>query len=69
MLDSDLLIARPTLTSERLLARTLEFIGRSAESPSDIWRRLTESYVVDLDAVAALLPSSEPEPIWLSARD
>ena len=69
MLDSDLLIARPTLTSESLLARTLEFIGRSAESPSDIWRRLTDNYVVDLDAVAALIPCSEPEPHWLAARD
>lgn len=69
MLDSDLPIARPTLTSESLLARALEFIGRSADSPCEIWRRLTDSYVVDLDEVAALMPNAEPEPIWLAARD
>lgn len=69
MLDSDLLIARPTLTSGSLLARTLELIGRSVDSPTEIWRRLTESYVVDLDDVAELMPCAEPEPIWLSARD
>lgn len=69
MLDSDLPIARPTLTSENLLARTLEFLGRGADSPSEIWRRLTDSYVVDLDEVAALMPRAEPEPIWLAARE
>lgn len=70
MLNADLFTPRPTLTSPSLLARALDAIGQQgATSKAEVWRRLTETYTVDLDAVAMLLPSSEPEPIWLSARD
>ena len=69
MLKADLFTPRPTLTSPGLLARALDALGRAADSKEELWRRLTESYAVDLDAVAALLPTSEPEPVWLRVRD
>lgn len=68
MLNADPLTPRPTLTHPSLLAVALERLGQSAASPADVWRRLTDSYVVDLDAVAALLPGAAPEPVWLPAR-
>ncbi|GJE25985.1 hypothetical protein [Methylobacterium organophilum] len=68
MLNADPLTPRPTLTNPNLLASTLEALGRTAATSSEVWHRLTESYIVDLDAVAALLPSCEPEPLWLNAR-
>ena len=43
-------------------------MGQATQLLTEIWRRLTESYIVDLDAAASLLPSVEPEPIWLTAR-
>ena len=46
----------------------VERFGQGAGSSAEVWRRLTESYAVDLDAVAALLPCAEPEPLWLTAR-
>ncbi|WP_336488192.1 hypothetical protein [Methylobacterium nigriterrae] len=69
MLNADPLFTRPTLTSPHLLSSALERFRRSASSPAEVWRMLTESYTVDLDAVAVLLPSEEPEPTWLPARD
>lgn len=59
---------RQTLTNPNLLANALHRIGTEAASTTEIWRRLTEHYIVDLDAVAALLPRAEPEPIWLQSR-
>ncbi|GJD45183.1 hypothetical protein AFCDBAGC_3054 [Methylobacterium cerastii] len=69
MLHSDPLLTRPTLVHTGLLAQAVDGLKRSATSPVDMWRLLTENYIVDLDAVAALMPVSEPEPVWLSARD
>ena len=69
MLDTDLLTQRPTLTQPTQLAHVLERIGHGAASSADLWRRLTENFTVDLDAVATLLPRAEPEPVWLRVRD
>ena len=68
MLSSDLPAPRPSLTHPGLIARAVERLGQGAGSPAEIWRKLTESYAVDLDAVAALLPCAEPEPLWLTVR-
>lgn len=72
MLNADPLVARPTLTSLQVLAAALGRLRDDAAppaSPAEMWRRLTERYVVDLDAVACILPSAEPEPVWLTARE
>ena len=68
MPTNDSITPRQTLTNPGLLASALTRIGAEAASTSEIWRRLTEHYIVDLDAVAALLPRAEPEPVWLSSR-
>ena len=68
MLSADLVTPRPSLTHPGLLARVVERLGQGAGSSADVWRQLTENYAVDLDAVAALLPCAEPEPLWLTAR-
>lgn len=68
MLNADPLLPRPTLTNSNHLAMLLDRIGGAVDSRADVWRLLTENYTVDLDAVAALLPRSEPEPVWLPAR-
>ena len=68
MLNADLVKPRPSLTHPGLLARVVERLGQGASSSTDVWRQLTENYAVDLDAVAALLPCAEPEPLWLTAR-
>ncbi|GJE18271.1 hypothetical protein [Methylobacterium marchantiae] len=68
MLNADPLVARPTLTGLQVLAAALGRIGQEAASPAEVWRKLTESYVVDLDAVASIMPRAEPEPVWLTAR-
>lgn len=69
MLSADLFTPRPRLTSPTILARALDALGQDSTSQAEIWRRLTERFAVDLDAVAALLPRKEPEPVWLTARD
>ena len=69
MLNADPFTPRPTLTQPTQLAHVLERIGQGAATSADLWRRLTESFTVDLDAVATLLPRTEPEPVWLRARD
>ncbi len=69
MLNADPLLARPKLVNATLLARTLDGLRPTARSSAEMWRLLTERYVVDLDAVAALLPTDEPDTIWLAARD
>ena len=69
MPNADSLVPRPTLTNPGLLASALHRIGTEAASTAEIWRRLTERYIVDLDAVADLLPRAEPEPLWLRSRD
>jgi hypothetical protein len=68
MLQADSLLPRPALTNPSLLAATVASLGRNAASRQDVWRLLTESYTVDLDAVAAVLPREEPEPVWLTAK-
>ncbi|MEL6060280.1 MULTISPECIES: hypothetical protein [unclassified Methylobacterium] len=69
MLNADPLLRRPKLLNQALVARALEGFRPKADSPDKMWRLLTDHYVVDLDAVAALLPTSEPETRWLPARD
>ncbi|MCJ2052369.1 hypothetical protein [Methylobacterium sp. J-070] len=69
MLNADPLLKRPKLTSAALLARALDGLRPDVRSQSEIWQKLTDRYVVDLDAVAALLPASEPDTHWLPARD
>ncbi|GJE00463.1 hypothetical protein [Methylobacterium isbiliense] len=62
------LLPRPALTNPSLLAATVASLGRRAASRQDLWRLLTESYTVDLDAVAAMLPPADPEPVWLPSK-
>ncbi|WP_457106024.1 hypothetical protein [Methylobacterium sp. P5_C11] len=69
MLNADPLLQRPKLVSAALLVRALDSLKPRATSPFEMWRLLTDQYVVDLDAVAALLPANEPETHWLAARD
>ncbi|WP_375465736.1 hypothetical protein [uncultured Methylobacterium sp.] len=69
MLYADPLLTRPTLVHAAPLARALDGLKPKAASAAEMWRLLTENYTVDLDAVAALLPIEEPEPVWLPVRD
>ncbi|MGU3667287.1 hypothetical protein ACLBX9_24135 [Methylobacterium sp. A49B] len=69
MLNADPLLPRPKLINAALLARALDGLKPKVSSPVEMWQKLTDQYVVDLDAVAALLPVSEPETHWLAARD
>lgn len=68
MPNTDLLVSRPTLTNATVIHTALGDLELHANSPADIWRLLTERYVVDLDAVAKVLPPARPEPVWLSPR-
>ncbi len=69
MLHSDPLLTRPVLVHAGLLARAVNGLKGQAASPAEMWRLLTDNFTVDLDAVAALMPVAEPEPVWLAARD
>ncbi|KAB1076163.1 hypothetical protein [Methylobacterium planeticum] len=69
MLNADPLFTRPTLTSPSLLSRALDGLRRKAGSQAEVWQLLTQNYTVDLDAVAILMPSEDPEPTWLATRD
>ncbi|GJE11847.1 MULTISPECIES: hypothetical protein [Methylobacterium] len=69
MLNADPLLRRPKLVTAALLTRALDGLRPKVSSPVEIWQKLTDQYVVDLDAVAALLPATEPETHWLPARD
>ncbi|QEE40182.1 MULTISPECIES: hypothetical protein [unclassified Methylobacterium] len=69
MLNADPLLARPKLVNATLLAHTLDGLRPQVRSSAEMWRVLTDHYVVDLDDVAALLPAAEPETQWLSSRD
>lgn len=69
MLHADPLLQRPALVHPRGLARALDHLMPAAASRAEVWQMLTERFTVDLDAVAALLPSEEPEPRWLDTRD
>ncbi|MEH3146738.1 MAG: hypothetical protein PGN34_15635 [Methylobacterium frigidaeris] len=68
MPSAESLLPRPALTSPSLLAATVASLGRAAVDRRDLWRLLTDTYTVDLDEVAAVLPPVEPEPLWLPAR-
>ncbi|NEU12281.1 hypothetical protein G3T14_09060 [Methylobacterium sp. BTF04] len=68
MLNADPFLPRPTLTNPHHIATLVDRIGALAGSQAEVWRLLTDRYTVDLDEVAALLPRSEPEPVWLPAR-
>lgn len=69
MLNADPLLRRPKLVTAALLTRAVDGLRPKVSSPVEIWQKLTDQYVVDLDAVAALLPATEPETHWLPARD
>ena len=68
MLNTEPLITRPTLTTATVIHTALGHLEPHASSPADIWRLLTERYIVDLDAVAMVLPPARPEPVWLAPR-
>ncbi len=59
---------RPHLLSANSVVHALSELEPTTRSPSEIWRLLTERFVVDLDTVAKVLPSAEPETMWLPAR-
>ncbi len=59
---------RPHLVSANSVAHALSELEPTARTPSEIWRLLTERFVVDLDTVAKVLPTAEPETMWLPAR-
>ncbi|KMO12200.1 hypothetical protein [Methylobacterium platani] len=65
---ADSLLPRPALTNPSLLAATVSSLSHRAASRQDLWRLLTDSYTVDLDEVAAVLPRQEPEPDWLPSK-
>jgi len=68
MLNADPLQARPKLLNATLVARALDSLRPQVSSSAEMWQALTNHYVVDLDAVAALLPAVEPETEWLPSR-
>ena len=69
MPNIDPLAPRPTLTHPSQIAQALRRLCWDSSSETEIWSRLTQSFAVDLDAVAALLPPSDPEPVWLNRRE
>lgn len=64
----DIVLPRPTLTASGAMAVAVRDLAPAAGSRSDLWRMMVDSFTVDLDALAAILPLDEPEPIWLSPR-
>ena len=68
MPNADPLLPRPALVNPTHLARTLQALRSHAASSTEVWQLLTQTYTVDLDAVAALMPAEEPEPLWLAGR-
>ncbi|KQP42541.1 hypothetical protein ASF49_01435 [Methylobacterium sp. Leaf104] len=68
MPNADPFLPRPTLLSPHHIASAVDRLGAQGASPSEVWRLLTDHFTVDLDAVAAVLPRSEPEPHWLQTR-
>ncbi len=61
-------VRRPFLVNTTGVASAMSELRQKAGSTAEMWRLLTERFVVDLDAVATLLPSEEPETQWLPAR-
>lgn len=61
-------VPRPVLTTPRALSAAIAGLSQHAASRADLWRLVVESFAVDLDALAAMLPVEEPEPVWLSSR-
>ncbi|MCJ2025380.1 hypothetical protein [Methylobacterium sp. J-067] len=61
-------VLRPVLVNTSGVANAVSELRQKAGSTAEMWRLLTERFVVDLDAVATLLPSEEPETQWLPAR-
>ncbi len=61
-------VLRPVLVNTSGVASAMSELRQKAGSTAEMWRLLTERFVVDLDAVATLLPSEEPETQWLPAR-
>ena len=61
-------VLRPVLTNTTGVASAVSEVRQKAGSTAEMWRLLTERFVVDLDAVAAPVPTEEPETRWLPAR-
>jgi hypothetical protein len=68
MPNTDPRILRPLLVNSSGVANAVQELKPKVSSTAEMWRLLTERFVVDLDAVASLLPSDEPETFWLPAR-
>ena len=68
MLNTDPCNPRPHLVSSNSLAHAVTELRAKTGSAGEVWRLLTERFVVDLDAAAKLLPKEEPETVWLPAR-
>lgn len=68
MFNADLFVSRPTLVNPSTLSAALDGLRAKAASEAQLWQLLTQSYTVDLDAVAKLMPAQDPEPVWLAAR-
>lgn len=69
MFNTDLYVSRPTLVNPAMLASAVDELRREGRSQAQVWQMLTQSYTVDLDAVAELMPAKDPEPVWLASRD
>lgn len=61
-------VLRPVLVNTTGVASAVNELRQKAGSTAEMWRLLTERFVVDLDAAATLLPTEEPETRWLPAR-
>ncbi|GJE39228.1 hypothetical protein [Methylobacterium persicinum] len=68
MPNTDPRVVKPVLVNPTGVAHALGELKQKAGTTAEMWRLLTERFVVDLDAVATLLPSEEPETVWLPAR-
>jgi hypothetical protein len=68
MPNTDPRVLRPLLIHAPGVVRALNELKPKVASTTEMWRELTERFVVDLDTVATLLPSEEPETVWLPAR-
>jgi hypothetical protein len=64
----DIARARPMLTASGTIAAVVRELAPAVESRADLWRVLVDSFAVDLDQLAAILPVDEPDPVWLARR-
>jgi hypothetical protein len=64
----DIVLPRPTLTGPRAVAAAVQGLAPVAGTRADLWHLIVDNFAVDLDALAAILPLDEPEPVWLARR-